>query len=346
MSSNINRVVMAVNNPATNDYRVVKSAEMVAKAGFDCHVVGVLKPGFKALEKINGVTYHRVKINIGLQSILAGYFPHFFIRIKNYFSLGHASTSEQQPSSTSLSTPILPMPARVLKRTAATLSAIKDSCIHQFKKLTRGKPYTKNAKYFVVHFLLNFIKPAASPIGVHYLQGRYLSSFYSRLMALQGDVYHAHELWMLESCALVAKKVDGALIYDSHELELHRNNNWSEKSNRARCHYEEQYIHAADEVLAVSEGCSKEIARAYGLNNISLLRNTPLASALTDVGEDLRENLGLAADTRLLIYTGSITINRGLEVVLSALKQLSGYQLVTVGPWNCLLYTSPSPRDS
>ena len=69
------RVVMVVNNPGTNDNRVVKSAELIARNGYDCHVVGILRPGFAEIETINGVTYHRVALQEGFRGVLSGYLP-------------------------------------------------------------------------------------------------------------------------------------------------------------------------------------------------------------------------------------------------------------------------------
>ncbi|CAN0507339.1 unnamed protein product, partial [Phaeothamnion confervicola] len=56
------RVVMAVNNPASNDYRVVKSAEVLADAGYEVIVVGLAGAGYPAQETRNGVRYVRVSL--------------------------------------------------------------------------------------------------------------------------------------------------------------------------------------------------------------------------------------------------------------------------------------------
>jgi glycosyltransferase involved in cell wall biosynthesis len=167
-----------------------------------------------------------------------------------------------------------------------------------------------------------------------YLQGSYLSAFYNKLLELDGDIYHAHELWMLESCSIVASQLGKKLVYDSHELEVHRNNNWSLKSNQTRCDYEKRYIYNVDAVFAVSNGCAKEIANHYGLEEVFVLRNTPLLSSQRKSKTGIRESLRIESDSKILIYTGSVTFNRGIEIVLQALVHLPEYKLVTVGPWN------------
>ena len=66
---------MAVHNSATDDHRVVKSAEALQKAGYDCHVVGTLRDPFVAHEIVNGVSYHRVPLRSGLICFLVGLWP-------------------------------------------------------------------------------------------------------------------------------------------------------------------------------------------------------------------------------------------------------------------------------
>ena len=395
-SSNV--VVMAVNNPATNDFRVVKSAEMVAKAGYDCHVVGILKPGYVSEERINGVTYHRVKLRVGFSAIVAGVNPTLFLyssRLVGYrnrslssgrFSKGLKPTKLADflikllniiiyiprligvlsglvifyflvltASPVLISLIILKVFWRVLivniigaqintsvlrrsaKEEKLTFREIKSSfkkIKSSFKKIKSIRKKKKTIIQKWLKLLFGELGPQHSPHGVRYLQGRYLASFHQKLMSLNGGVYHAHELWMLESCSIVAKSLGSKLVYDSHELERHRNNNWSITSNTIRCEYEKRYIHNADVVFAVSEGCAQEIAGSYKLKEVQLLRNTPMLSVLVETEKNLRRDLGIGTDTKLIIYTGSVTFNRGVELIIRALSHLPRYNLVTIGPWN------------
>lgn len=387
------RVVMAVNNPATNDYRVVKSAEMLVRAGFECHVVGVLKSGFEVEEVVHGVTYHRVKVKLGLRALIAGFSPKIFLYINQVFHSQKPTTSKK----TSIFNRIFGNREQILpsmKLGRYLLYFIGFFLLISFAKITWYVlvliafpflfggvvwricnsiivKYPKNRKIIKLQLLLReihskgyqritkvmrqsylrffhlmkrfkrailssmfILSPERSSIAVKYLQGRYLVSFYDKLLALEGDIYHAHELWMLESCSIVATKLKRKLIYDSHELEVHRNNKWSIKSNQVRCDYEKRYIHNADAVFAVSNGCAKEIAQQYGLEEVLLLRNTPLLSKMTESKASIKMELNIGSESRLLIYTGSVTFNRGVELVLRALVHLTEYELVTVGPWN------------
>jgi glycosyltransferase involved in cell wall biosynthesis len=152
------------------------------------------------------------------------------------------------------------------------------------------------------------------------------------LLALEADIYHAHELWMLESCALAARKRGARLLYDSHELEPHRNLDWCAASNARRISYEQRYIGVADAVFTVSPGVARTLERIYRLPHVGLLRNTPWLAKLRPAPRGLRATLGLPVATPLLVYTGLVTLNRGLELILAALPALPGFHFAMVGP--------------
>lgn len=315
------RIVMAVNNPATMDNRVVKSAQMAASSGFECHVVGILQPGYDRAELRDGVAYHRAELRFGLVSLVLGYAP---------------TLARWLPPARDLST----------ASTRASTAAVQTS--GETGRENAGDPPPRSSPYPVV-LLRNVMRrilkrslrlaglnlsPAQSAVGVRILMGSYLRALYPVLVALEADVYHAHELWTLECCALAARRSRRPLVYDSHELEAHRNNTWSEVSNRARMSYEQRYIGSADLVMSVSEGCCRTIEEIYSLEQVSLLRNMPLLTSQARAQTELRREIGIGADVPLLVYTGSVTINRGLDMVLTALQHLTEFHLVTVGPWN------------
>ncbi|MDO8861105.1 glycosyltransferase family 4 protein [Haliea sp. E1-2-M8] len=421
------RVVMVVNNPATSDYRVVKSAEALVADGYDCHVLGVLRPGYASQEVINGVTYHRVRLRVGLASLLIGFFPEivrylekpprkfvegpeqgrsllglllailirlcrtatalvfktllsvavvllvsaavagFFIFyfaaipylairflsvavstvIKSIRSILTGKQSSYRIVASSLALLFNSVVAKTRSDTIRVRSVANNgerglkTALRRMRSFNRktiaGLPFFAKLHLklrVVIHQRINKLRPQISPIGVRYLQGRHLASWYRPLLDLRADVYHAHELWSLQACAMAAKAIKAKLVYDSHELEAHRNNDWCKASNATRIHYEKRYIRQADAVISVSSGCADEIRRSYGLEKVHLLRNTPLLGTLTPSGTNLRTCFGLDDDTPLMVYTGSVTINRGLELVLKALQELPQFHLVTVGPWN------------
>lgn len=60
------RVVMLVSNPCNPDYRVIKQAESLARAGYKVCILATWKPklGIPLQEEINGVTYLRYEWNV------------------------------------------------------------------------------------------------------------------------------------------------------------------------------------------------------------------------------------------------------------------------------------------
>ncbi len=430
------RVVMAVNNPATMDYRVVKSAEVLQLAGYDCHVVGTLKKGFAAEEVVNGVTYHRVPVRGGLSCLSVGYFPSGVWTLTKAPRRGtSAGEARKEVPGGDDSTP--GTLTRLLRRAfdAAGVIVVGSLFLSLFvfgavvkgalclcgylllfpllviatawvivKQLLRGgrqlvssfrtstdrrrdrltfpsipgqlwRRFTDDSFFDVYLAMLRRLRgalylamprrlrgaldprriiglvkgafprvawlskskmflPRVSAVGVKYLHGRYLSSFYEKLVSLDGRVYHSHELWLLEACVLAARTNGASVVYDSHELETHRNPPPKPRAGRAKIRYEEKYIHEAASVIAVSEGCADHIQKTYGLERVDVLRNTPFLTKLRSPERTLRESLGLDGETPLIVYTGLVTINRGLEKVLEALAHLPGFVLATVGPWN------------
>lgn len=296
------RVVMAVNNAGSNDYRVVKSAEVLAAAGFEVIVVGLLSDDLPALETRNGVRYLRVALptsRLSLLPDLAGAAV-WWARLR----MDEACLSDKRPSrSANKATSATPAPRTAPK---ARLSGWLRERVKNFR-------------------------PATSPLSVRLLFARYVHAYLPALLALKADVYHAHELWMLESCALAARARGARLVYDSHELEPHRNLDWCAASNAQRIAYERRYIGAADALFAVSPGVARAMEQIYQLPRVRLLRNTPWLAKLRAAPRDLRAVLGLPQATPLLVYTGLVTRNRGLELILDALPLLPEFHLAMVG---------------
>ena len=306
------RVVMAVNNAGSNDYRVVKTAEVLVAAGYECVVVGLRSGTLPAREIINGVVYLRVDMARSRWALLPALVPGGALLWNRW----------RQPAPVSLVD--LPQSAPTHSMAPAALS----------------NDAPRNALHAWLRRRLQNFRPATAPLSVRLLFARYLQAFLPMLLALDADIYHAHELWMLESCALAARARNARLCYDSHELEAHRNLDWCTASNRQRVSYEKRYIHAADAVFTVSPGVARELMQIYGLPRVGLLRNTPWLARLRDAPRGLRATLALADDVPLVVYTGLVTINRGLELVVRALMTLPGFHLAMVGRAEPLVATA------
>lgn len=305
------RVVMAVNNPGSNDYRVVKSAEVLVAAGHEVTVVGLAGTGHATRETRNGVRYVRVSLPTSRFALLPDLIPG-----------GTLHWQRLRPPRAIPATDSPPVAASAASSSDPAPRSLRQSLAEHLRHLSR-------------HF-----RPATSPLSVRLLFARYAHAYVPALLALEADVYHAHELWMLESCALAARARGARLVYDSHELEPHRNLDWCAASNARRIAYEARYIGDADAVFTVSPGVARALQEIYQLPGVGLLRNTPWQAKLRPAPRGLRTVLALGAHAPLIVYTGLVTRHRGLELMLDALAHLPDFHLAMVGRAEPLIATA------
>lgn len=311
-------VVMLVNNNGHDDARVMKQAECLVSLGYRVTVVGVRKGNSPAVEVINGVTYKRVTLDNGVLVLLASLIP--FLS-KTLLKMA----------------PVRVIDAQDLGGPVDNGALVERNFFQKLSAFTKAKSKKvlvlsgKYAKYMTVYLRKHLL--TRTGLGVRILMNSYTFSLYKAALKEGGDIYHAHELWVLEAAALSAKKASAKLLYDSHELEAHRNNLWASKANQERIGYEEKYIGCADKVVAVSPGCANEISELYGIGDIHIVRNTP-RSNFRSPKSTVRTDLGLNDSQPLMVYVGSVTINRGVELVLEAMQSLPGLHFALVGPAN------------
>lgn len=326
-------LVMAVNNPASNDNRVKKTAEALLEHNFEVIVFGVKKDGFKNNETINGVKYVRLELDLSLQSIIAAISPNFFVLINPFISDRKIKEVSKNNVRTFLS---------FIIRLFLLPFFIIGKFLYNFRRLFKINPFL-NYPFFIIEKITKKIlfilirHPSKTSLGAKILFGSYLSTFYVSLLKTNADIYYSHELWLLESCSLVSTRLKKKLVYDSHELEPYRNIQWNETANKIRFHKEELYIKKTNQIITVSEGCANELKKYYNLEKeIIVIKNTPCYEKMTDVRYKVREKIitKIKKNDKILIYTGLATFNRGIDFVLDAIKDLKNYHLVTVGSWD------------
>ncbi len=151
--------------------------------------------------------------------------------------------------------------------------------------------------------------------------------------AYRPDLIHANDANTLVPGILLSKLLDIPLVYDSHELWLHRNI----RQDRWLAPYVERLIEKigvknADAIITVSPSIAHWLQEEYGLQDVpTLVRNVPKVSGTGSKGL-LRERAGLSADDRIISYSGGITTSRGLEEAISALTLLDdSIHLVMMG---------------
>jgi glycosyltransferase involved in cell wall biosynthesis len=163
---------------------------------------------------------------------------------------------------------------------------------------------------------------------------------YKRLSAYQPDIIYAHDLSTLPLSALVAKETGAKLVFDSHELEVHRNPPLGLLQRLQVKWVEKRYLPRCDFVTTVCESAENVLRYEYKLKNTGLIYNAPRLRGGRSherwerhKGLSFRGDAGLARDDFALVYVGLITRNRGIEFALNAIERLpEKIKLVAVGP--------------
>ncbi|MGE7272683.1 glycosyltransferase [Brevibacillus panacihumi] len=153
-----------------------------------------------------------------------------------------------------------------------------------------------------------------------------------KLSEINADVYHAHDLNTLLTAYLISKKTGAKLVYDSHELEIHR--------NRIKESFFEKWvwrilerilIKRCDGIITVSEGIAEFLEDYYKINRPIILLNSPKYYVPTD-SMILRNKY---KEKRIILYVGGITFNRGLEQTIEAMKYVNEEAIfIAIGPKN------------
>ena len=158
---------------------------------------------------------------------------------------------------------------------------------------------------------------------------------------LAPDLIHAHDFRMLGvgARAVVRGRTVGRtvkLLWDAHEFlpgaKPRRDNvRWLP----AHLAHEREHVPYADAVVTVSDALAELLQRQHHLaERPAVLLNAPAVTPGRHTGAapapDLRTSCGLGPDTPLLVYSGSATVQRGLDTVVQALPELDGAHLALV----------------
>jgi glycosyltransferase involved in cell wall biosynthesis len=154
----------------------------------------------------------------------------------------------------------------------------------------------------------------------------------ANVMYYEPDLIIAHDLPMLGAGALAAHLLRVPLIYDSHELytEIHT---LSPESARRFKEIEAELITLPGAVFTVNEFIARELAERYGIPEPGVLYNcTTLPPDWNPPYDRLRTQLGLAPETKVVLFHGWLALGRNLEHLVDAFGLLpEEYVLVLLG---------------
>ena len=156
----------------------------------------------------------------------------------------------------------------------------------------------------------------------------YRKVFSPHIENIKPDIIHAHDLITLPAGYQAAKKCGSELIYDAHELEVHRNPPLSRAQKFWVSYIERHYSRYAKAVITVGRYCAMELEKHLG-RKIRVIYNSPI---IRPCPTNIRKCLGISENIPLIVYVGKIAAGRGLEGIVRALSQVQEIHLAAVGP--------------
>jgi len=148
---------------------------------------------------------------------------------------------------------------------------------------------------------------------------------------LRADVYHAHDVYTLNTAGLAATLHGSALVYESRELFTGLTSLASRPIER--CIWsavERAWIGRCDGVITVSDSIAGMLAERYRIGRPEVIRNFPVVERV-ERSDLLRRKLDIPQDRKILIYQGMLTRGRGVLELVEAVAGLGDAELVVVG---------------
>jgi glycosyltransferase involved in cell wall biosynthesis len=331
-------VVMLVQHDAHQDSRVVREAEATAAAGHTVEVISRRAGSDPEIETRNGVRYHNVpscnesvwrqciRLHIGVGRLEVGWLINGPRRTLALFGLSRHITTVIIAAAVGpfvVAGALGLWLAELVERAMLPRRRFPKQLLDMYLRLT------SLARRAGVRVCKNLVQPFV------YLNGP-ANEYLDLVLLLRPDVIHAHDLATVSTAMLAARILSARVVYDAHELERHTNywslNRWT---RFWIAHYETAFASRCDAVVTVCDSIADWLARQYEIDRPVVVCNAPVIAptwvGASDPRDDVRSRLGLAPRTPLVVYVGSVTIDRGMDLCVRALAHLPGAHFTTVG---------------
>lgn len=153
--------------------------------------------------------------------------------------------------------------------------------------------------------------------------------FSESIEKIEPEIIHAHDLICLPVAYKVAKETGAKVVYDAHELEIHRNPPLPLFEKKWVAYNEYKYGSKASAVNTVGQLVGNELSHHIKRDDINIIYNSPVVNECT---RNIRKDLRLSKDVPLLIYVGKVTIGRGVSEILEILPKMDGVHFAAIGP--------------
>ncbi len=220
---------------------------------------------------------------------------------------------------------------------------VKKSNAKDFEYI-EGVPYNRFL-YQPVGYMLNkgFIryftvinKKLAKYIAIKlapYLKYHVFQKIFSTFIAAENpDIIHAHDLICLPAAFKAAALCKAKIVYDAHELEVHRNPPLPFLQKMFVSYIERKYGSMANAVNTVGKLIKENLEKHLNRDDINIIYNSPIIKPTT---LNIRKDLRLDDHVMLLLYVGKVTQGRGIEIIISNLSNLDNdIVFAVIGPCN------------
>ncbi len=182
-------------------------------------------------------------------------------------------------------------------------------------------------------FSHRFVKPIgtfiAKRLAAYAKYAMFSRVFAKHVAAIKPDIIHAHDLICLPAAQDAAEECGAEVVYDAHELEVHRNPPHPFLQKRWVAYVEKKYARRAAAVNTVGRKVGEVLASHLGRTDINILYNSPI---INPCERHIRGEIGIGPEVPLFIYVGKVTMGRGVSEILPLLPKLEGVVFATVGP--------------
>ncbi len=149
------------------------------------------------------------------------------------------------------------------------------------------------------------------------------------------DVIHAHDYTALPIAGAIVDSLRAAgkpvvLVYDAHEY-VPGVAHLTKPMAALYTKIERRYSKGSAAVLSVSEPMNELLMEQLQiLKTPTIVANDPLVEGQQPSVRDLRTDVGVGSEVPLMVYSGAVAPQRGVQTVLSALRDLNGVHLVLI----------------
>jgi len=190
----------------------------------------------------------------------------------------------------------------------------------------------RKLRYYKRRFEAKYLK-AKEPMIPNYRMA--LKALLPVARDFQPDVVHAHDYTALPIAGAIVESLrkDGQkveLVYDAHEY-VPGVPHLTEPMMKMYSAEERKYSAISAAVLSVSDGMSDLLIPHLNLvQRPEIVANDPLVAGAMPSARNLRNDCGIGPDVPLMVYSGAVAPQRGVQTAAEALRQLPGVHLVVI----------------